>query len=180
MMTMDQEILHPAGLFGWTRGCNHSGCSNMPRTTCLPAGLGSLPGTAAEVLHDDVRAVLCPDKLSTAQWLEVVETAHSGGWPMPLAVQAWHVMARFWCRCVCQLPLAACTPCLCHNLGHLPVLARSPLSAVGLRTTSTIMFGHCDSPAHWARHLAALRDLQASPTAIWQNWNGTRGTQITH
>ncbi len=35
------------------------------------AGLGSLPGTAAEVLDDDVRAVLCPDKLNTAQWLEV-------------------------------------------------------------------------------------------------------------
>lgn len=87
---INQEILHPAGIPGWTRGCNHCGCSNMRRTTCLPAGLGSLPGTAAEVLHDDVRAVLCPDKISTAQWLEVVETAHSGGWPMSLAVQAWH------------------------------------------------------------------------------------------
>jgi hypothetical protein len=38
------------------------------------AGLGSLPGTAAEVLDDDVRGVLCPDKLNTQQWLEVVET----------------------------------------------------------------------------------------------------------
>jgi FO synthase len=35
------------------------------------AGLGSLPGTAAEILDDDVRAVICPDKLSTGQWLEV-------------------------------------------------------------------------------------------------------------
>ena len=35
------------------------------------AGLGSLPGTAAEVLDDEVRDVLCPDKLSTAEWLEV-------------------------------------------------------------------------------------------------------------
>jgi hypothetical protein len=35
------------------------------------AGLGSLPGTAAEVLHDDVRTRLCPDKLSTQQWLQV-------------------------------------------------------------------------------------------------------------
>ena len=34
------------------------------------AGLGSLPGTAAEVLHDDVRARICPDKLSTQQWLQ--------------------------------------------------------------------------------------------------------------
>jgi FO synthase len=40
------------------------------------AGLGSLPGTAAEILDDEVRAVLCPDKLSTAQWLGVVEAAH--------------------------------------------------------------------------------------------------------
>ena len=47
-------------------------------TTCFPTGLGSLPGTAAEVLDDSVRAVLCPDKLSSEEWLEVVEAAHSG------------------------------------------------------------------------------------------------------
>lgn len=42
-------------------------------------GLGSLPGTAAEILDDEVRAILCPDKLSTAQWLDVVGTAHDIG-----------------------------------------------------------------------------------------------------
>ena len=40
-------------------------------TSLKNAGLGSLPGTAAEVLHDDVRHNLCPDKLNTASWLEV-------------------------------------------------------------------------------------------------------------
>ena len=39
------------------------------------AGLGSLPGTAAEILDDEVRSVICPDKIDTAQWLEVMETA---------------------------------------------------------------------------------------------------------
>ena len=73
------------------------------------AGLGSLPGTAAEILDDGVRAVLCPDKLNTQQWLDVIEAAHD----------------------------------------------------VGLPTTATIMFGHMDSPIHWARHLLAIRDLQA-------------------
>ncbi|MBP6053109.1 MAG: 5-amino-6-(D-ribitylamino)uracil--L-tyrosine 4-hydroxyphenyl transferase CofH [Pseudomonadales bacterium] len=43
------------------------------------AGLGTLPGTAAEILHDEVRAVLCPDKIDSAQWLEVMEAAHSQG-----------------------------------------------------------------------------------------------------
>ncbi len=43
------------------------------------AGLGSLPGTAAEVLDDSVRAVLCPDKLSTGEWLAVIEAAHEAG-----------------------------------------------------------------------------------------------------
>ena len=49
----------------------------IPRHPCRylealrEAGLGSLPGTAAEVLHDGVRAQLCPDKLTTAEWLEV-------------------------------------------------------------------------------------------------------------
>ena len=73
------------------------------------AGLGSLPGTAAEVLDDEVRAVLCPDKLKTAQWFEVIEAAHKSG----------------------------------------------------LRTTATIMFGHLDGPEHWARHLLAIRRVQA-------------------
>jgi FO synthase len=72
------------------------------------AGLGTLPGTAAEVLDDGVRAILCPDKLKTAEWLSVVAAAHR----------------------------------------------------VGLRTTSTIMFGHVDDPRSWARHLLRLRDLQ--------------------
>jgi FO synthase len=71
-------------------------------------GLGSLPGTAAEILHDEVRREICPDKLATAEWLAVIRAAH----------------------------------------------------AVGLPTTSTIMFGHVDRPHHWAAHLLALRDLQ--------------------
>jgi FO synthase len=72
------------------------------------AGLATLPGTAAEILDDEVRAIICPDKLSSAEWLGVVETAH----------------------------------CL------------------GLRTTATIMFGHVDTPTHWARHILSIRDLQ--------------------
>lgn len=43
------------------------------------AGLGSLPGTAAEVLDDEVRATLCPDKIKTAEWLRVMEEAHGLG-----------------------------------------------------------------------------------------------------
>jgi FO synthase len=72
-------------------------------------GLGSLPGTAAEILDDEIRAIICPDKLSTLEWLEVVEAAHRAG----------------------------------------------------LRTTATIMFGHVERAEHWARHLLALRRLQA-------------------
>jgi FO synthase len=72
------------------------------------AGLASLPGTAAEVLDDEVRRVICPDKVTTEQWLEVHDTAHR----------------------------------------------------VGLRSTSTIMFGHVDGPRHWARHLLRLREQQ--------------------
>lgn len=77
-------------------------------------GLSSLPGTAAEILDDEVRAVICPDKLSTAEWLEVIEAAHQ----------------------------------------------------VGLRSTATIMFGHVDSPTHWARHLLRIRALQARTGGI--------------
>lgn len=72
------------------------------------AGLASLPGTAAEILDDDVRQQICPDKLTTDQWIGVIEAAHQ----------------------------------------------------VGLRTTSTIMFGHVETTRHWARHLLRLRALQ--------------------
>jgi FO synthase len=78
------------------------------------AGLSSLPGTAAEILDDEVRAELCPDKLNTAEWLEIIEAAHN----------------------------------------------------VGLRTTSTIMFGHIERPVHWARHLLRLRALQTRTGGI--------------
>jgi FO synthase len=73
------------------------------------AGLGSLPGTAAEILDTRIRRMICPDKLTAAEWLSVIEAAHE----------------------------------------------------IGLRTTATIMFGHVDDPPSWARHLLAIRDLQA-------------------
>lgn len=72
------------------------------------AGLGTLPGTAAEILDDEVRRVICPDKINTEEWSGVVTTAHG----------------------------------------------------IGLRTTSTIMFGHMETPRSWARHLLVIRDLQ--------------------
>ncbi|MGH3117463.1 MAG: 5-amino-6-(D-ribitylamino)uracil--L-tyrosine 4-hydroxyphenyl transferase CofH, partial [Gaiellales bacterium] len=71
-------------------------------------GLASLPGTAAEILDDEVRRVICPDKVTTAQWLHVHDTAHR----------------------------------------------------VGLRSTTTIMFGTVEGPRSWARHLLRLRDQQ--------------------
>ncbi len=73
------------------------------------AGLSTLPGTAAEILDDEVRATLCPDKIKTDEWLYVMEEAHR----------------------------------------------------LGLRTTSTIMYGHIDRPTSWARHLLRLKALQA-------------------
>ena len=63
------------------------------------AGLGSLPGTAAEILDDEVRAVLCPDKITTAQWLEVMEAAHGVGLKSTATIMFGHVDAyRHWAR----------------------------------------------------------------------------------
>ena len=72
------------------------------------AGLGTLPGTSAEILDDEVRDVISRGRISTRQWIEVITTAH----------------------------------------------------ALGIRTTSTIMYGHVETPAHWVRHMALLRDIQ--------------------
>ncbi len=55
------------------------------------AGLGSLPGTAAEILNDDVRKELCADKVSSARWLEVMETAHDLGLSTTATIMFGHV-----------------------------------------------------------------------------------------
>jgi 7,8-didemethyl-8-hydroxy-5-deazariboflavin synthase CofH subunit len=72
-------------------------------------GLGTLPGTAAEILDDEIRHILSANKLTTAQWIEVIRTAH---------------------HC-------------------------------GIRTTSTMMYGHAETPGHWVRQLRLLRDIQS-------------------
>lgn len=55
------------------------------------AGLGSLPGTAAEVLDDRVRAILCPDKVSSQRWLEIMEAAHAQGLRSTATIMFGHV-----------------------------------------------------------------------------------------
>ncbi|WP_326796482.1 bifunctional FO biosynthesis protein CofGH [Streptomyces sp. NBC_01808] len=77
-------------------------------TAAKEAGLGSIPGTAAEILDDEVRWILTKGKLPAADWIEVVTTAHD----------------------------------------------------LGLRSSSTMMYGHVDQPRHWLGHLRLLAELQ--------------------
>jgi len=72
------------------------------------AGIGTLPGTSAEILDDEIRDTISKGRISTREWIEVITTAHS----------------------------------------------------LGIRTTSTIMYGHIESPAHWVRHMDLLRSIQ--------------------
>ena len=72
-------------------------------------GLDTLPGTAAEILDDEVRTILSRNKLSTAQWREVITTAHR----------------------------------------------------LGIRSTSTLMYGHVETPEHWVNQILMFRDIQS-------------------
>src|SRR2546428_2492170 len=72
------------------------------------AGLGTLPGTSAEILDQEIRDVIARGRITVEQWIEVITTAH----------------------------------------------------ALGIRTTSTIMYGHVETPGHWVRHMALLRAIQ--------------------
>ena len=74
------------------QGAATSGLSVTEFVTALrEAGLGTLPGTAAEVLDDEVREVLCPDKLRTEQWLEVMRAAHGAGFRTTATIMFGHV-----------------------------------------------------------------------------------------
>ena len=77
--------------------------SNLPLPDYLrqlkDAGLGTLPGTAAEILDDEVRAVICPDKINTSQWLEVMEAAHEVGFRTTATIMYGHVdQPKHWAR----------------------------------------------------------------------------------
>lgn len=63
------------------------------------AGLGTLPGTAAEILDDEVRAVLCADKINTGQWLDVMRAAHAVGFRSTATIMFGHIEGyRHWAR----------------------------------------------------------------------------------
>jgi FO synthase len=63
------------------------------------AGLGSLPGTAAEILDDEIRAIICPDKVKTAEWLQVMEAAHGVGLRSTVTIMFGHVERyEHWAR----------------------------------------------------------------------------------
>jgi len=63
------------------------------------AGLGSLPGTAAEILDDEIRAIICPDKVKTTEWLQVMEAAHGVGLRSTVTIMFGHVERyEHWAR----------------------------------------------------------------------------------
>jgi FO synthase len=63
------------------------------------AGLSTLPGTAAEILDDEVRRIICPDKLNTGQWLEVMREAHDAGLRTTATIMFGHVdHPKHWAR----------------------------------------------------------------------------------
>ncbi len=80
-------------------------------TRLKDAGLGTLPGTAAEILDDEVRAIICPDKVTTGQWLRLVETAHRLGIRTTATIMFGHVdRSRHWARHLLRLrALQDCT-----------------------------------------------------------------------
>jgi FO synthase len=73
-------------------------------STLKEAGLGTVPGTAAEILDDEIRATLCPDKLNTGQWLSVMRTAHGLGLRSTATIMFGH-MERYehWARHLLRL-----------------------------------------------------------------------------
>jgi len=98
------------------------------------AGLGSLPGTAAEILDDDVRAIICPGKLNTAEWLDVVEQAHRVGLRTTGTIMFGHVdRPEHWAR-------------------HLLALRRLQERTGGFTEFVPLPFVHMEAPIYFKGH----------------------------
>ena len=68
------------------------------------SGLATLPGTAAEILDDEVRQIICPDKLTTDEWLEIIKTAHQLELPTTATIMFGHVDQPYhWARHLCRV-----------------------------------------------------------------------------
>ena len=83
------RVLRARGLAG--RGDARALARGRTSRGCATSGLGSLPGTAAEILDDEVRAIICPDKVTTDQWLEVHDAAHRVGLRSNVTMMFGHV-----------------------------------------------------------------------------------------
>jgi FO synthase len=94
------------------------------------SGLGSLPGTAAEILDDEIRAIICPDKISSAQWLQVMETAHDAGLRTTATIMFGHV----------EQPL--------HWARHLLKLRELQSRTGGFTEFVPLPFVHMEAPLH--------------------------------
>jgi FO synthase len=97
------------------------------------AGLGSLPGTAAEILDDEVRAVICPDKITTAEWFAVMAAAHRIGLPSTATIMFGHVEEPVhWARHLLRLRAQQAASGGFTELVPLPfVAAEAPLYRQG-------------------------------------------------
>ncbi|MCF6525877.1 bifunctional FO biosynthesis protein CofGH [Streptomyces sp. JJ36] len=101
-------------------------------TAAREAGLGSIPGTAAEILDDEVRWILTKGKLPAATWVDVVRTAHEVGLPSSSTMMYGHVdQPRHW-------------------LGHLRLLARIQQETGGFTEFVTLPFIHTNAPVYLA------------------------------
>lgn len=107
------EVWHGASTLGMS----------LPRylSALKSAGLGSLPGTAAEVLDAPVRAAICPDKLSTEEWLEVAAAAHDAGLPTTSTIMFGSVEGpESWARHLLRLRSLAARSRLVTEFVPLP------------------------------------------------------------
>lgn len=99
-------------------------------TQLIDAGLGSLPGTAAEILDDEVRERLCHDKLNTAEWFEVIDAAHNLGLKTTATIMFGHIeQPKHWAR-------------------HLLLLREQQMKTGGFTEFVPLPFVHMESPIY--------------------------------
>ena len=94
------------------------------------AGLDSIPGNAAEILNDDIRKILCPSKMNTAKWIEIVETAHKTGIPTTCTMMYGHVEE------------------LKHRVEHIDILRSIQEKTGGFTEFVPLTFMHKNTPIY--------------------------------
>lgn len=120
------------------------------------SGVGSLPGTSAEILDQEIRDLISPGRISVNDWIDVIKTAHNLGIPTTSTIMYGHVESNF------------------HRANHIDILRKIQKETGGLTEFVPLSFVYREAPMHLRNELKAMREAGAGALDVVKMYSVSR------